>query len=153
MNCLLGIFVEDRELGVLHRETVAVRLNVRDTFLPDLAYFTKAQVARLPITHAPFAPVFVLEATSPLTVANDTGRKFTAYELHQVQEYWILDPQNQEHRFYRRTGDMLDEFGVGDEVIHSTSIPGFWVKRAWLHAANLPKVSDCLKQVMEKRMD
>jgi len=145
---LLGSYIDEEDLGELHRETVAIRLSVRETFLPDLAFFTKAQVARLPESHAPFAPTFVLEALSPRTADNDTGRKFAAYELHQVQEYWILDPEKLDHRFYRREGDMLAEFAGGAEVIHSASIAGFWLKRAWLNPAKLPRVRTCLQEVL-----
>ncbi len=150
-DALLRAYLEEEDLGELHRETVAVRLSLRETFMPDLAYFTKAQAARLPETHAPFAPTFVLEALSPATAKNDTGRKFAAYESHGVQEYWILDPQKLEHRFYRRSGDMLEEFGAREERIDSTSIPGFWIKRSWLDPANLPKVSECLKLLLAAR--
>lgn len=148
---LLRTYLEEEDLGELHRETVAVRLSIRETFMPDLAYFTKAQAARLPETHVPFAPTFVLEALSPATAKNDTGRKFASYELHEVQEYWILDPQKLEHRFYRRSGDMLEEFGMGEDRIDSTSIPGFWVRRSWLNPADLPKISDCLKLLLSAR--
>src|SRR3954467_755073 len=48
---LIRAYIEHQDLGELHRESVAVRLSVRETFLPDLAYFTKAQVARLAATH------------------------------------------------------------------------------------------------------
>ncbi|MFN0076768.1 MAG: Uma2 family endonuclease [Prosthecobacter sp.] len=148
LDCLLRNYIEEEDLGELHRETVAVRLSIRETFLPDLAYFTKSQAARLPETHAPFAPTFVVEALSPATAKNDTGRKFAAYELHDVQEYWILDPQKLDHHFFRRSGDMLEEFAEKSERIDSTSIPGFWVKREWLNPAKLPKVSDCLKLLL-----
>jgi len=96
-DCLLRLFVEHEDLGELHRESVAIRLSVREVFMPDLAFFTKAQVPRLLATHAPFAPTFVLEALSPATKKNDPGRKFAAYELHGVEEYWILDPERLQH--------------------------------------------------------
>ncbi|MBE2282343.1 MAG: Uma2 family endonuclease [Prosthecobacter sp.] len=151
VDALLRAYIEEEDLGELHRETVAVRLSIRETFMPDLAYFTKTQAARLPETHVPFAPTFVLEALSPATAKNDTGRKFAAYELHDVQEYWILDPQKLDHRFYRRSGDMLEEFAEKEAVIRSTSIPGFWVRREWLNPAKPPKVSECLKQLLARR--
>src|SRR5213595_1937182 len=75
---LLRSYLEHKNLGELHRESVAIRLSIRETFMPDLAYFTKAQTTRLAETHAPFAPPFVLEALSPRTAHNDTGRKFAA---------------------------------------------------------------------------
>jgi len=151
LDRLLGAYIEHEDLGELHREAVAVRLSVRETFLPDLAFFTKPQVARLTPTHAPFAPAFVLEALSPGTAHHDTGRKFAAYEAHGVQEYWIVDPENLDHHFYRREGDLLAEFAVGAEQIDSTSIHGFWVKRAWLSPTKLPAVSDCLAEILATR--
>jgi Putative restriction endonuclease len=39
--------------GELHREMVAVRLDSRNVFLPDLCWFDAEQKARLPETHAP----------------------------------------------------------------------------------------------------
>ncbi|MBM3833536.1 MAG: Uma2 family endonuclease [Verrucomicrobia bacterium] len=145
---LLSAYIEHEDLGELHRESVAVRLSVRETFLPDLAYFTKNQAARLMATHAPFAPAFVLEALSPGTAYNDTGRKFAACELHGVQEYWILDPEKLDHHFYRRTGDMLTEFAQEGARINSASIPGFWVNRGWLNPTKLPAVARCLAEII-----
>jgi Uma2 family endonuclease len=145
---LLHAYIEHEDLGELHRETIAIRLSVRETFMPDLAYFTKAQAARLPLTYVTFAPTFALEALSPATAPNDTGRKFAAYERHGVQEYWILDPQDLRHRFYRREGDMLTEFAAGAERIESASIRGFWVRRSWLNPDKSPKVSACLAEIL-----
>jgi Uma2 family endonuclease len=148
IDCLLRLYIEHEDVGELHRESVAIRLSIRETFLPDLAYFTKLQAARLGETHAAFAPTFVLEALSPKTAHNDTGRKFAAYELHGVQEYWILDPEKLDHRFFKREGDMLSEFAAGEAQIHSASIHGFWVRRAWLNPGRLPGVAGCLNEIL-----
>lgn len=149
LDHLLRSYLEETDLGgVLHRETVAVRLSARETFMPDLGYFTARQAERLGESHAAFAPMFVVEALSPSTAKNDQGPKFASYELHEVQEYWILDPQKLQHRFYRRAGDMLEEFGADAEKIASTSIRGFWVKRAWLDPDKTPKVSACVKEIL-----
>ncbi|WP_395744311.1 Uma2 family endonuclease [Prosthecobacter sp.] len=146
---LLAAYIKETDLGgVLHRESVAVRLSARETFMPDLGCFTARQAERLGETHAAFAPMFVAEALSPSTAKNDQGPKFASYELHEVQEYWILDPQKLQHRFFRRAGDMLEEFATSGDKIASTSIQGFWVKRAWLDPDKAPKVSTCLKEIM-----
>ena len=151
MDRLLGLYVEHENLGELHREQLAVRLDSRTTLMPDLSYFTKAQVARLAETHAPFAPTFVLEALSSGTAERDRGPKFAAYERHNVQEYWILDPQKLDHRFYRREGELLSEFAENTERIDSSSIAGFWVKRAWLNPVALPPVARCLAEILHPR--
>ena len=82
LDCLMRCYVEERGLGKLYREVVAVRLSSRNVFLPDLAFFTNEQVPRLLDTHAPFAPAFVLEALSPRTSDRDLGPKFAAYDLN-----------------------------------------------------------------------
>ena len=67
-----------------------------------------------------------------------------------MQEYWILDPQKLEHRFYRRAGDMFVEFAEGAARIDSASIPGFWVKRDWLQPDKPPAVSPCLAEILKQ---
>jgi Uma2 family endonuclease len=137
--------------GKLYREAVAVRLSSRNVFLPDLSWFSPAQCARLEPTHAPFAPAWVAEALSPRTAARDIGPKFAAYEQHGSNEYWVLDPQTLAHRFYAREGDFLVEFARGEDVIRSREITGFYVRRQWLDPASLPKVSECLAEIVASR--
>lgn len=151
LDRLLAAFLEHEPLGELHRETVAVRLSVRETFLPDLSFFSNVQLPRLLDTHAPIAPIFACEVLSKTTAQNDTGRKFAAYELHGVQEYWILDPAELNHHFYRLEADTFVEFAAGEDRIDSVTIAGFWVKRAWLNPRKLSRVSDCLAEILASR--
>lgn len=137
--------------GELLKETVAVRLSPRDVFLPDLSWFSPAQVALLPATHAPFAPTWVAEALSKRTASRDIGLKFAAYELHGVQEYWILDPATLAHRFYAREGGFLAEYAQGEEIICSRAIPGFLVRRSWLNPNALLPVRNCLAEILAHR--
>jgi Uma2 family endonuclease len=151
LDRVLALYVEQANLGgVLHREAVAVRLSARETFMPDLSYFTAAQTARLGTTHAAFAPTFVVEVLSPSSIKRDCGPKFAAYEQHGVQEYWVLDPEGLEHHFYRRAGDLLEEFATGADKIASSSIPGFWVRRAWLDPEKPVKVAACVKEILRR---
>jgi Uma2 family endonuclease len=148
LDALLRGYVEAKDLGEVHRESVAVRLSVRETFLPDLAWFTRAQVGRILETHAPLAPAFVVEVLSPATAERDRGAKFAAYERHGVQEYWLLDPDGLDHRFHRRAGELLEEFAAGQARFESASLPGFWVRREWLDPARPPRVADCLRELL-----
>lgn len=145
---LLRGYLESRKLGVLYREVVAVRLSARNVFLPDLAYFTREQAAQLAPTYAPMAPTFVLEARSPGTEDRDLGPKFAEYEVHGVQEYWVLDPQTLDHRFFRLEGEILAEFGQGADLVSARAIPGFWVRRAWLNPDALPEVAPSLAEIL-----
>ena len=79
---------------------------------------------------------------------NDVGDKFAAYELHGVQEYWVLDPDHLAHRFYRRKGELLVEFAAGEDVIQSSIVAGFWLKRRWLNPEKLPQVRECIAEIL-----
>ncbi|WP_052361894.1 Uma2 family endonuclease [Geminisphaera colitermitum] len=155
LDSLLRQYIEEFELGELHRETVAVRLSPRDTFLPDLAYFTNEQATRLGDTHVDFAPTLVIEVLSPATARRNRELKFSAYEAHGVQEYWVIDPEKADHHFYRRAGDMFGEYATpedGDARIDAMSIPGFWIRREWLaDATRLPTVAPCLAELRTAR--
>src|SRR5213082_3502761 len=47
LDHLIRSYIEDKKLGRLYREVVAVRLSVRQVYLPDLAFFTREQVRLL----------------------------------------------------------------------------------------------------------
>ena len=147
LDHLLRSYLELKKLGRLYREVVAVRLSVRQVYMPDLAFFTVDQLSALKPTYAPLAPTLVVEALSPGTAQNDVGDKFAAYELHGVREYWVLDPDHLAHRFYKREGELLVEFAAGAERIPAQTVPGFFLKRGWLDPANLPDASQCLTEI------
>jgi Uma2 family endonuclease len=152
LDSLMRQYIEEFDLGKLYRETVAVRLGPRDVFLPDLAYFTREQAARLGATHADFAPALVVEVLSPATAARDRGAKFSAYEARGVAEYWLVDPNGGGHHFYRRIGDVFEEYAEGGERVESSALPGFWLKRSWLaDAGHLPAVAPCLAELRTAR--
>jgi Uma2 family endonuclease len=144
---LLRIYIDQHRLGALYREVVAVRLGSRNVFLPDLAFVPAGRLAGLPGTHIPFAPPLVVEALSPRTAGRDVGPKFAAYEEHGVEEYWVLDPETLEHRFYERIDGILTAFGEGDELIRSRVVAGFHLRRAWLVPDALPPIATCLAEL------
>jgi Uma2 family endonuclease len=142
---LLAAHVEQHRLGQVHRESVAVRLQSRHVFMPDIAFFANAQVAQFSANYITVAPVFVAEILSPATAHLDVGPKFVAYEENGVREYWVLDQgEALLHRFYRREGDILVEFAQTGDWIESAAVPGFKVQRAWLNPDHAPPVAECL---------
>ncbi len=148
LNHLLSNYLEKAKVGgEVFREVVAIKLGARNVFEPDLSWFSAEQIPKLAPTHAPFAPLWVCEALSRRTADRDVGPKFTAYEDHGVQEYWILDPQTLRHRFYALEDEVFVEFAAQGEWIESRIIPGFKVARAWLNPEALPSVEDCLPQL------
>jgi Uma2 family endonuclease len=131
--------------GELFREVVAVRLSQRNVFLTDLCWFAPEQLADLEPTHAPIPPRWVCEVLSPATADRDIGPKFAAYEERGVAEYWVLDPDYLEHRFFTREGDYLTEFGADSDIVVSRTFPGLTMRRSWLDADQLPDADECLR--------
>ena len=125
-----------------------MKLGSRHTFLPDLCFFTNEQVRQLQPNFAPFAPTLVVEALSPGSETRDRRQKFAAYEEFGVQEYWILDPHQSAHQFYRRRGEVLRSIGESaEEKLLSEVIPGFYLWRRWLNGGDFPDVMACLKEI------
>jgi Uma2 family endonuclease len=78
----------------------------------------------------------VIEVISEGSVYNDRVDKFQEYEEGGVREYWLIDsrPKRQRADFY-----VLDDQGhyqpvpIGkDGIYHSTVLPNFWLRVAWL---------------------
>jgi len=146
---LMRLYVEEKKLGKVYREVVAIRLNERHVFLPDLSFFSNEQVPNLKPNFAPFAPKLVVEALSPSSADRDRHQKFAAYEDNGVEEYWILDPEQFLHRFYRRSGNILREYSsLSEDLIESQVIPGFYLRRSWLNQSPQPEVKGCLAEIL-----
>jgi Uma2 family endonuclease len=151
VDFLLRSYVEERGLGRLYREVVAVRLSSRNVFLPDLAFYRTERLHLLRESAIVGAPDLVVEVLSPRTADRDVGVKFAEYEQHGVDEYWILDPETLAHRFYAREGELLVEFAYQEESIGSKTIEGLTVERSWLDPTALPKVTDCLDAMRSEK--
>ena len=148
LDYLLRGYIDAKQAGELFRESIAVQFDGRDVFLPDLCYFNPEQVSRLVPAYVPFAPTMVVEALSQRTARRDTGIKFAAYERHGVQEYWIIDPIEEDHRFFVREENLLVEFAKREDRVESRSLPGFFIKREWLSPTKAPSVRACLREIL-----
>lgn len=142
-------YVEEKRLGKVYRDVVAVKLGPRHTFMPDLCYFTNEQIPRLQPAFAPFAPALAVEVLSPSSELRDRRQKFAAYETNGVREYWILDPERGLHQFYRHNGETLQPFGsITEDRMDSEVIPGFYLRRLWLPGPDYPEVRKCLQEIL-----
>ena len=144
---IMRAYVDRRRLGFLYREVVAVRLSSRNVFLPDLCFVRKERKDSIRENHIEGAPDLVVEVLSGRTADRDVGPKFAEYEQHGVTEYWVLDPETLAHRFYRRDGELLVEYGENAPKIESETVKGFFVRREWLDPGSLPSISDTLAAV------
>jgi Uma2 family endonuclease len=110
---------------------------------PDLMFLAKANLARLVRGPADLT----VEIISPESEWRDRHTKFQEYAAGGVQEYWLIDPDQQQAEFYRLNGQDHYESQPLDPAsrYYSQVLPGFWLKPAWLWLQPLPAAQDLLK--------
>ena len=80
-----------------------------DIVEPDLLYVSRSRAGDiLTPMHVKGAPDLVVEVASKKTRRRDEMIKRRLYERSNVTEYWVVDPEINVIRVYRRTGDRFD---------------------------------------------
>jgi Uma2 family endonuclease len=104
-----------------------------DAVIPDVVWMSQARLANSvdDAGHLTAAPEIVAEVLSPgeLNQRRDREVKLKLYSRHGVQEYWLLDWQQQTLAIYRRDQAQLrltQTLSAGD-VLTSPRLPGFSV--------------------------
>jgi Uma2 family endonuclease len=67
---------------------------------PDYMVVRSDHVERIKHTYLDGIADVVVEVVSPESVARDRGKKLAEYEALGVPEYWLIDPQRTDARFY-----------------------------------------------------
>jgi len=146
---LTGLFVEARDLGEMFSAPIEMRL-ARSAREPDLLFLAHHHRHRLKETRLLGPADLVIEIVSPESSRRDRVEKLAEYEEAGVPEYWLFDPRPR-----RRTADFFHlrdgRYGGApldaDGRHHSTVLPGFWLRPAWLWDDPLPNVLACLAEI------
>ena len=147
---VLGIYVEAQGLGVVRPAPFQMKtgpeLPGRE---PDLLFVSEEHLGRLAETHLGGPADLVVEIISPESRARDRGEKFYEYETGGVQEYWLIDPEREEVRFYRLGEQGWYESVPPDStgVYHSRVVPHLWLQVDWLWQKPLPKALEVLRDL------
>lgn len=92
---LLSTYVEVHKLGTVLFEKALVSFT-RNDYEPDLVYFDAATSAKIEDAQWKLpVPQMVVEVLSPSSRRRDRGDKYLDYAAHAVQEYWIVDPEDE----------------------------------------------------------
>ncbi len=92
---LIDIHVRKNKLGFVGIEKIMV-VFTRNDYEPDLVFFDNDKSEVFTPTQTLFpVPDFVVEVLSKGTKKHDRGIKYDDYETHKVQEYWVIDPDNE----------------------------------------------------------
>jgi Uma2 family endonuclease len=123
---ILDTHVRKNKLGFVGIEKIMV-VFTRNDYEPNLVFFNndKAEVFTSTQTHFP-VPDFVVEVLSKGTKKHDRGIKYDDYETHKVQEYWIIDPDNEIVEQYILQDDMYElVYKSSQGMIKSVVVKGF----------------------------
>jgi Uma2 family endonuclease len=103
---LIRAWLEDHPLGQIFYAPFDVVFSRFDVVEPDLLYLSNERVNEvLTAQHVTGAPDIVIEIGSPGTRKRDETIKRRLYERSGVAEYWVVDPELDLVRVYRRDAD------------------------------------------------
>lgn len=136
----IGTFLADRPLGEVFVAPLDVVFSHFDVVEPDLLYVSEARRAEiLTKQNVRGTPDLVIEIASPGTRRRDETLKRALYERSGVLEYWVVDPETDVVRIYRRDGDgygrPIELSRERGDVITTSLLPDFQLTLADLFRA------------------
>jgi Uma2 family endonuclease len=131
----IGAWLERHATGELFHAPFDVVFSNFDVVEPDLLYLSNERAAEaLTAQNVKGVPDLVIEIASPGTRKRDETVKRRLYERCGVTEYWVVDPDVDVVRVYRRAGDRFAravEFSrERGDVLTTGLLPGLQVPLA-----------------------
>lgn len=130
----LTAFVDPRGLGIVLGSSAGYELPSGDTVEPDVSFITQERLMAGPTPVAGefvrIVPNLVVEILSPTTARYDRTEKKLLYEENGVEEYWLVDPGQQEVTVFHLLGNRYngeERLTVG-ETLSSRVLAGFTVE-------------------------
>jgi Uma2 family endonuclease len=126
---LLRSYVERHPIGRVFMAPLDVLFSLSDVVAPDLLYISNERAPELlSEKNITGSPDLVIEIASNSTRKRDETIKRHLYESAAVREYWLVYPDREVIRLYRKGGDVFQrplEFG-GDagDVLVTDLLPG-----------------------------
>jgi Uma2 family endonuclease len=105
----IGAYLQANPIGELFYAPLDVVLSDIDIVEPDLLYVSRARAAEILVPqHVRGVPDLVIEIASKGTRKRDETIKRGLYERKGVTEYWVVDPEIDVVRVYRRRGEVFE---------------------------------------------
>lgn len=125
---LIRLHLEQHGGGEIFPSPFDVVFSFFDVVEPDLLYVSDARKPIVTHKHVRGSPDLVIEVLSPATRRRDEGVKLALYDRSDVVEYWVIDPERETVRAYRRDGAHLcvatELENSADAELHSPLFPG-----------------------------
>ena len=127
-----------RHLGRVFLSPFDVIFTMYDVVAPDLLFIAGDQLHILAKQNVQGAPALVVEILSPGTRRKDEQLKRQLFERGGVREYWLVDPDHDSIRVFRRDEDgefpMTADLTQPADILTTTLLPDFSLPLAELFA-------------------
>src|SRR5678815_897668 len=126
---LIADWLEEHPVGQVYYAPFDVVFSKFDVVEPDLLYLSNARAAEvLTPANVQGAPNLVIEIGSPGTRRRDETIKRRLYERAGVSEYWVVDPDIDTIRVYRREAKtfarVVELSSEARDVLTTSLLPG-----------------------------
>ena len=124
ISCAIHGYTKTRRLGKVFFARLDVVLSEFDVVEPDIIYVSDARKHIITEVNIQGAPDIVVEILSSSTRICDEIVKLERYDVLGVPEYWVVDPDLEIVKIYRRVTTHYELAFAGDPIT-TPGIPGF----------------------------
>ena len=121
LTLLLGAYIKSHQLGKLYHAPCDVFLSENNVYQPDLLFVAQNRLHIIQPDGIHGAPDLVIEILSQSTYYYDAKKKLRNYEKYGVQEFFLIDPEDNEVISYRlqngKYAEAYRETGLLDSVV------------------------------------
>src|SRR6267142_7080721 len=126
---MIWSYLQQHPIGRVFAAPLDVIFSEFDVVEPDVLYLSRQRVAELaPAPWVKGAPNLVVEIGSPSTRKRDETIKRRLYERFGVDEYWIIDPELDTIKVYRRVNERYERIAEltveNHDVLTTPLLPG-----------------------------
>jgi Uma2 family endonuclease len=120
-------YLETDPIGEVFGAPFDVVLSDTNVLVPDLVYVSDQRAKLLTEKNLQGPPDLVIEILSPGTRSRDEQLKRDVYERAGVEEYWLIDPERNAVRVYRRgaAGFLPAVQHARPDTLTTSLLPGF----------------------------
>jgi len=129
LHLSIGGYLRGRPVGFVFLAPFDVVFSHFDVVEPDLVYISRERMNVLTKAHVRGAPDLVVEILSSGTRRTDTLTKRKLYERFGVREYWVVDPERDVVKIYRRSRaafePAVERSAEQNEALTTPLLPGW----------------------------